>query len=170
MDQVAPELCRMADLACDFLLMAIAGPSKHLNASRIQVRLPCCLAVLPSGCCGRLWQVYVSATPAGTSTLNMLHWTQSVRAPVFQMMDLGSSAANFRRYGSFVPPTYNLSALAVRHRPCCALSLSWWRGVERGASQYLTFLLLCCACCGRCQRLCSAETMTSSQTLQTCRG
>ena len=61
-----------------------------------------------------MWQVYVSATPAGTSTLNMLHWTQSVRSPVFQMMDLGSSAANYQRYGSFAPPAYNLSALAVR--------------------------------------------------------
>ena len=37
-DQFAPELCRMADMACDFLLMAIAGPTKHINASRIQVR------------------------------------------------------------------------------------------------------------------------------------
>ena len=170
MDQVAPELCRMADLACDFLLMAIAGPSKHLNASRIQVRLPCCLAVLPSGCCGRLWQVYVSATPAGTSTLNMLHWTQSVRAPAFQMMDLGSSAANFRRYGSFVPPTYNLSALAVRHRPCCALSLSWWRGGWLDGERRIIIPHLTSSHHGRCQRLCSAETMTSSQTLQTCRG
>ena len=145
----------MADLACDFLLMAIAGPSKHLNASRIQVRLPCCLAVLLSCpqaprdrllCCGRLWQVYVSATPAGTSTLNMLHWTQSVRAPVFQMMDLGSSAANFRRYGSFVPPTYNLSALAVRHRPCCAPSLSWWRGGWLAGERRITLPHLTSSC------------------------
>jgi len=92
-DTFAPEICRMVDKACDFFLMAIAGPTVNINSSRIQV--------------------YVSQTPAGTSTKNLLHWTQGVKYPVFQRFDFGSSAANFAHYGSFAPPSYNLSQLSV---------------------------------------------------------
>ena len=41
-----------------------------------------------------------------------------------------------------------------------------------GERRFIKSPVLCCPvlCCGRCQRLYSAETMTTLQTLQTCRG
>lgn len=55
-DTFAPEICHLIQRGCDMFLMTICGPSLHLNASRIQV--------------------YVAKTPAGTSTVNMMHWMQ----------------------------------------------------------------------------------------------
>ena len=50
-DTAASQLCHLVEHACDLTLMAMCGPSRNINASRIQV--------------------YVSETPAGTSTVNM---------------------------------------------------------------------------------------------------
>jgi len=52
----APSICRVIENVCDEFLMTVAGPSQNLNESRIQV--------------------YVSETPAGTSTQNLDHWCQ----------------------------------------------------------------------------------------------
>lgn len=92
-DQVAPEICQMFNKGCDVFLMAICGPTRHINDTRIQV--------------------YVSNTPAGTSTQNMLHWMQGVLTPTFQKYDFGSEEENMDHYGTPSPPMYDLSQLAV---------------------------------------------------------
>lgn len=91
-EQIAPGLCQHFPYACDITLMAICGPSRNLNATRIQV--------------------YVSQTPAGTSVPNMMHWTQGVLVDTFQMMDWGADK-NTQLYGQSVPPLYDLSKVRV---------------------------------------------------------
>lgn len=126
-DQIAPKLCHVVEKGCDVFLMALCGPSLHINASRIQV--------------------YVSETPAGTSMRNMMHWVQvrhalpcpalsclaapyvcvgpafmlcvypwrmqGVEAPTFQKFDWGSAEANQQHYGADTPPMYDLGKLSV---------------------------------------------------------
>lgn len=72
--------------------MAVAGPSRHLNTSRLQV--------------------YVSETPAGTSTRNLQHWQQGVQVNAFQKYDFGSEG-NVAHYGQSTPPQYDLGKLSV---------------------------------------------------------
>lgn len=43
----------------------------------------------------------------GTSTKNLLHWVQMVRAGYFQQFDFGSADANMIAYGQSYPPQYN---------------------------------------------------------------
>jgi pimeloyl-ACP methyl ester carboxylesterase len=93
-DQIAPELCHLAQRGCNFFLMTICGPTQNLNTSRIQV--------------------YVSNTPAGTSSQNMLHWLQGVVSPNFQKYDYGTPDLNIIHYGTSTPPLYNLSSLSVK--------------------------------------------------------
>lgn len=86
-------VCKTFDFTCDLFLLTVCGPTRNLNVSRIQV--------------------YVSQTPAGTSTTNMEHWQQGVLKDTFQMFDYGSDDANMAKYGSTVPPLYNLSQVSV---------------------------------------------------------
>jgi lysosomal acid lipase/cholesteryl ester hydrolase len=58
-------------------------------------------------------QVYLSQAPAGTSTLNILHWVQGITTPTFQMFDFCSEESNQAHYGANQPPAYDLSKLAV---------------------------------------------------------
>jgi hypothetical protein len=37
--------------------------------------------------------------PAGTSTMNIIHWCQMVRSGLQQMYDFGSESANKEHYG-----------------------------------------------------------------------
>lgn len=92
-EQVAPEICRKEDRLCNIFLMTICGPTRQLNTSRIQV--------------------YVSETPAGTSSQNMKHWIQGVLNPTFQKYDFGTEELNMEHYGVSTPPLYDLSKLAV---------------------------------------------------------
>jgi lysosomal acid lipase/cholesteryl ester hydrolase len=92
-EQIAPEICQMEDKACNFFLMTLCGPTMQINSTRIQV--------------------YVSETPAGTSSQNMMHWLQGVNTPTFQKYDYGSEEENIRHYGVSVPPLYDLSKLAL---------------------------------------------------------
>jgi lysosomal acid lipase/cholesteryl ester hydrolase len=92
-EQIAPEICQMEDKLCDFVLMALCGPTLQLNSSRIQV--------------------YVSETPAGTSIQNMMHWLQAALTPTFQRYDFGTPELNVEHYGTTSPPLYDLSKLQV---------------------------------------------------------
>lgn len=92
-DVFASQFCQEYDLGCDFFLMAISGPSKHINISRIQV--------------------YVSETPAGTSTRNLQHWQQGILVDTFQKYDFGSEEENIAHYGQAIPPLYDLGNLRV---------------------------------------------------------
>ena len=94
LDAFAAEACRIAPKACDVFLATICGPTTHINETRIQV--------------------YVSETPAGTSTYNMAHWMQGVLIDNFQMLDYGSDIENRRHYGQSTPPLYNLGDFKVR--------------------------------------------------------
>lgn len=92
LSKIAPEICQRAEYGCDLMLMSLCGPTLNVNVSRIQV--------------------YVSQTPAGTSTLNMLHWAQGTNSPTFQKYDYGATV-NQEIYGQSTPPQYDLSKLAV---------------------------------------------------------
>eukprot|EP00604_Paraphysomonas_vestita_P002626 CAMPEP_0174818000 /NCGR_PEP_ID=MMETSP1107-20130205/591_1 /TAXON_ID=36770 /ORGANISM="Paraphysomonas vestita, Strain GFlagA" /LENGTH=345 /DNA_ID=CAMNT_0016029271 /DNA_START=188 /DNA_END=1225 /DNA_ORIENTATION=+ len=92
-EQVAPEICRRGDKLCDIFLMTVCGPTLQLNSSRIQV--------------------YVSETPAGTSSQNMKHWIQGVLNPTFQKYDFGTDELNIQHYGTSTPPSYDLSKLVI---------------------------------------------------------
>jgi hypothetical protein len=73
--------------------MALCGPSRHINSTRIQV--------------------YVSETPAGTSTYNMWHWMQGVLTPTFQKLDWENAALNMQHYGQSIPPSYDLTTFQI---------------------------------------------------------
>jgi pimeloyl-ACP methyl ester carboxylesterase len=85
-----PLLCKLTPAICEDFLLYIMGYDPH-DIDR--ARLP----------------EYVSFDPAGTSVLNMHHWSQGIRSDKFQMFDYGSAEANARHYnGSATPPAYSL--------------------------------------------------------------
>ncbi len=89
-------LCQMAPHLCVAGLDTLCGPTLNLNSSRMDV--------------------YVSETPAGTSTLNMDHFVQGIvdRKGRFMMYDWGSDEANAAHYdGATSPPVYDLSKFNV---------------------------------------------------------
>jgi len=92
LNTLAPKVCESYERSCEVFLDLICGPSRNLNESRVQV--------------------YVSGTPAGTSTQNMLHWEQGVLVDTFQKFDYGSEEANAAHYdGVTTPPLYDLSKI-----------------------------------------------------------
>lgn len=76
---------------CENLLFAINGPSTHLNVTRIPV--------------------YDTHNPAGTSTKNMIHFTQMVISGKFQKYDFGSAEENMAHYNQTDPPMYDLGSV-----------------------------------------------------------
>lgn len=87
------EDCTALDGLCDALLMSFAGPTRNINATRMQV--------------------YMSEEPAGTSTRNLQHWAQGILSAPWQKMDWGSAALNEAQYGTANPPVYDISKLTV---------------------------------------------------------
>ncbi|KAI6175163.1 Lipase [Aphelenchoides fujianensis] len=57
--------------------------------------------------------VYMAHTPAGTFTVNIVHWIQVHLAKKLQKYDYGSAAANREHYGQDTPPVYNLSKITT---------------------------------------------------------
>ena len=92
-DPLFSKICKSFDMSCDLFLLTVCGPTKNLNTSRLQV--------------------YLSQTPAGTSVTNMGHWQQAVLKPTFQKYDYGSPDKNMAKYGTTVPPLYDLSQVSV---------------------------------------------------------
>jgi len=75
---------------CDNLMMLIMGvDSNQLNITRTPV--------------------YMAHIPAGTSTLNVIHWTQMVRSGKLIEYDYGNRWDNKKHYGTNDPPAYNLA-------------------------------------------------------------
>merc|ERR1711871_892745 len=74
LNKIAPSLCSLLPTGCDVAIFLFCGPTKHVNASRIDV--------------------YTAKTPAGTSVRNMMHWAQMTRraATELRMFDYGSAA------------------------------------------------------------------------------
>jgi len=96
MDFLAQYVCgfKSTNPLCANILFLIAGPdSTQLNCSRIPV--------------------YVSHTPAGTSTDNIVHFGQGVKSKLFQAYDWGSDATNIAHYGQKIPPIYPLNEVKV---------------------------------------------------------
>ena len=54
----------------------------------------------------------VGHTPAGTSTLNMLHYAQSVKQGLWTGYDWGSDSLNMARWNSPKPPSYSYTNIS----------------------------------------------------------
>jgi len=96
LEKLDPALCSLLPSGCNVALFLVAGPTHHTNATRIPV--------------------YVSETPAGTSTRNMLHWAQIVHTGDFKKFDYGCglfSCENKKKYGSKTPPSYSVTNFSV---------------------------------------------------------
>eukprot|EP00606_Chrysophyceae_sp_TOSAG23-5_P000162 GSChrysophyteH2.ASY1.ANO1.1019.1 assembled CDS len=90
------KVCQLSPHLCVAGLATLCGPTLNLNASRLQV--------------------YVSETPAGTSTVNMNHFVQGIvdRQGLFRMYNWGSPDANAAHYnGAEEPPIYDLTQYKV---------------------------------------------------------
>ncbi|XGW14683.1 hypothetical protein V3C99_000731 [Haemonchus contortus] len=73
---------------CKQILFAFGGPgTKYTNTSRITV--------------------YLSHFPAGTSSMNILHWVQMINTGTVTKLDYGQGT-NIVTYGQINPPSYNL--------------------------------------------------------------
>jgi len=90
---ISPSIYRFLPLLTSSVINWVCGPSEHLNITR--------------------GPVIVSHTPAGTSAKNLEHWEQLAAGAPFRMFDHGSAEANIARYGSEVPPVYELADLSV---------------------------------------------------------
>merc|ERR1740123_32789 len=95
LNRIAPDLCAEVDELCADAIELLCGPTKDINASRMDV--------------------FVSETPAGTSVKNMIHWSQDDKRERFGMFDYGNKEANMQHYGLNypVPPAYNLSLVTM---------------------------------------------------------
>uniref|UniRef100_A0A0N4WER1 Lipase 3 n=1 Tax=Haemonchus placei TaxID=6290 RepID=A0A0N4WER1_HAEPC len=89
-DSVCGGLKVEADL-CDNILFLIAGPESHqMNATRTPV--------------------YLSHTPADTSSMNIMHWLQMVKRGTVAMYDYGTKE-NKKKYGQAEPPEYDFTKI-----------------------------------------------------------
>jgi len=96
MQEMAKYVCgnMFTSLLCENVLFLIGGPdSKQLNSSRIPV--------------------YVSHSPGGTSTQNVIHFTQMIKTGQFQKYDYGSGAKNQQHYHLNKPPVYDVTKMQV---------------------------------------------------------
>lgn len=61
-----------------------------------------------------MFPVFLSHTPAGASTYQLLHYVQGARSKRFAKFDYGSSEMNLAKYGSVSPPDYKLKNVRTR--------------------------------------------------------
>ncbi|EPB66234.1 hypothetical protein ANCCEY_14675 [Ancylostoma ceylanicum] len=54
--------------------------------------------------------VYLSHTPAGTSSMNVMHWVQMVKKGTVAMYDYGTRE-NKKKYGQANPPEYDFTRI-----------------------------------------------------------
>ncbi|KAL7073127.1 hypothetical protein ACQ4LE_006991 [Meloidogyne hapla] len=78
---------------CDNILFLIGGPeTAQFNRSRLMV--------------------YMAHEPAGTSTKNIVHWSQMQQSGLVQKFNYGTANANHLHYGQNTPPIYNLTKIS----------------------------------------------------------
>lgn len=58
--------------------------------------------------------VLASACPAGTSVHQFIHYFQSIKNGDFRFFDYHDKTKNLEKYGSEIPPRYNLSAITCK--------------------------------------------------------
>lgn len=58
--------------------------------------------------------MYLSHTPAGAATYQLVHFVQEAQSGRFCQFDMGSPEDNMRSYGSVTPPEYNLENVVSR--------------------------------------------------------
>ncbi|KAJ1367610.1 hypothetical protein KIN20_028552 [Parelaphostrongylus tenuis] len=76
---------------CDKIIFLISGPeSSQMNKTRTPV--------------------YMFNSPAGTSTMNIIHWIQMVRKGTVAKYDYGRRG-NIKKYGQSTPPEYNFTQI-----------------------------------------------------------
>lgn len=56
-----------------------------------------------------LFPVFLSHLPAGAATYQLVHYVQEANSKRFCKFDMGSPLDNFEKYGSIIPPEYNLA-------------------------------------------------------------
>lgn len=61
-----------------------------------------------------LFPVYLSHTPAGAATYQLVHFVQEARSGRFCQFDWGGPTENMAKYGSVTPPDYNLDNVRAR--------------------------------------------------------
>uniref|UniRef100_A0A7I4YUB0 Lipase n=1 Tax=Haemonchus contortus TaxID=6289 RepID=A0A7I4YUB0_HAECO len=94
MKMIADSVCgglKVEAELCDNILFLIAGPESHqMNATRTPV--------------------YLSHTPADTSSMNIMHWLQMVKRGTVAMYDYGTKE-NKKKYGQAEPPEYDFTKI-----------------------------------------------------------
>ncbi|KAI1289711.1 Gastric triacylglycerol lipase [Halotydeus destructor] len=70
--------------------------------------------------------VYMSHTPAGTSTRNVLHFAQGFVSKAFRKYDHGSPEANMAAYGQPLPPEYPLENITNKHIAIFSSKSDWF--------------------------------------------
>jgi pimeloyl-ACP methyl ester carboxylesterase len=94
MEQTAKYFCAnvVTKLVCKSSLFLIGGPDSHqLNATRLPV--------------------YLSHSPGGTSTRNIVHIGQLINSGKFQAFDFGDKKKNQERYQQDTPTVYDVSTM-----------------------------------------------------------
>uniref|UniRef100_A0A914EG39 Lipase n=1 Tax=Acrobeloides nanus TaxID=290746 RepID=A0A914EG39_9BILA len=94
MDLISDYVCGnfIGNPLCDSILFLIAGPeSNQFNQTRIQI--------------------YLTHTPAGTSTQNIIHWAQMVLSGQVEMYDYQNAKDNQNHYGQAKPPLYDFTKI-----------------------------------------------------------
>lgn len=61
-----------------------------------------------------LFPVYLSHTPAGAATYQLVHYVQEARSGRFSKFDWGSPEENMAKHGNETPPDYNLKNVLAR--------------------------------------------------------
>ncbi|TKR87459.1 hypothetical protein L596_011854 [Steinernema carpocapsae] len=94
--RVAGALCSLplGDSICSGVFFSMSGPdTNQLNKTRTPV--------------------YISHTPADTSTQNMIHWFQMKNSGKTQKLDYASREKNLKHYGTEIPPLYDISKVNI---------------------------------------------------------
>jgi len=90
----ATVICPWDEKMCENIMFMMAGFDKsNLDLKRVEV--------IESHC------------PAGTSTKNVIHWSQMIKAKRLQKYDFEDPQANVRAYGQTTPPEYIITGLNV---------------------------------------------------------
>ncbi|KAK4577435.1 hypothetical protein RGQ29_027796 [Quercus rubra] len=84
-------VCHFPLIDCSNLVSTIAGPN-------------CCIK--PS-----TYDVFLDHAPQSTSTKNMIHLSQMLRAGNIAKYDYGDESENMKHYGQSTPPLYNLTRI-----------------------------------------------------------